>query len=154
MIVIRRGLSRDRVRRSFENDEVFRALMYSGSSVRPTSRGVWRPPIEVYETGEALEVVAEIAGLDIERIDIVVEGDVLSISGVRPDPAACDGRSYHEARISYGHFAVDVQLSPNLDIGNARANYESGFLKISLPKTAPRTIVPRTITESDSRGNE
>lgn len=143
MIVIRRGLPRGRTRRSTETDELFRALVFSGGAVSSTNRGVWRPPTEVYETDETLEVVAEIAGMDSAQIEVVIEGEVISIQGVRPDPAVCDQRSYHEARISYGPFAADVGVPFAIDGDVATASYENGFLRISVPKENARKLVPR-----------
>jgi HSP20 family protein len=143
MIVIRRGHPRGRVRRSTETDELFRALVFGGNAVSSSGRGTWRPPTEVYETGGSLEVVAELAGMEREEIEVLIEGDVISIRGVRPDPAMCDQRSYHEARISYGQFAADINVPFSVDGANATATYENGFLRISLPREPSHTLTPR-----------
>ena len=143
MIVIRRGNARNRTRRSLENDEVFRALVFSGAALTTGIRGSWRPPIEVYETDDALEIVVELAGMDREQIEVLIEGDVISIRGTRPDPAVCERRSYHEARISYGNFTADVNVPFPVDGNAANASYENGFLRIVLPRERTRTLVPR-----------
>lgn len=136
MIVVRRGRPRDHVRRSSEIDDLFRAMM---SSRGPTT---WRPPLDVYDTGNAIEVVAEIAGMEREHIEILIEGDVISIRGTRPDPATCDQRSFHQACIPYGAFAADVFVPFPIDGEEAVASYENGFLRISVPRLQPRTIAP------------
>jgi len=153
MIVIRRGRARDNVRRATDNDEIFRALVFSGAAVTSSQRGVWRPPTEVYETEDALEIVAEIAGMDREQIEVVIGGDFVSLRGIRPDPAVCERRSYHEARISYGHFATDIFIPFQVEATEASATYENGFLRVRLPKaTEPsRTLVPRRI-ENEQQG--
>ncbi|MEJ7837786.1 MAG: Hsp20/alpha crystallin family protein [Thermomicrobiales bacterium] len=143
MIVIRRAEPRGRVRRSTETDELFRALVFGGNTMGATSRGVWRPSTEVYETETTLEIVAELAGMDREKIEVVIEGDIISIQGVRPDPAVCDHRSYHEARIPYGPFAADIGVPFAVHADAASANYESGFLQISIPREIARKLVPR-----------
>lgn len=147
MIVIRRGRARDHARRSTENDDIFRALVFSGAAVTSSQRGVWRPPTEVYETATTLEIVAELAGMEREQIEVVIGGDVISLRGVRPDPAVCERRSYHEARISYGHFATEILMPFPVEVNDATATYENGFLRVSLPKTveASRTLVPRRV---------
>ena len=154
MIVIRRGHPRGRARRSTDTDELFRALVFGGNTVSSTGRGTWRPPTEVYETGDTLEVVAELAGMDREQIEILIEGDIISIRGVRPDPAVCDQRSYHEARIPYGHFAADVHVPFTVDGANATATYENGFLRISIPREQGRTLIPRQSEAEDSKDDE
>lgn len=134
MIVVRRGRPREYVRRSSDIDELFRAMMSS------RTYGTWRPPIDVYETEEGIEVVAEIAGMDREQIEVVIDGDVISIRGSRPDPATCNHRSFHQARIAYGAFAADVFVPFSIDGERAAASYDNGFLRITLPRTMPRTI--------------
>lgn len=150
MIVIRRGRPRDRIRRPFESEELLRAMVFGAGSISSSQRGVWRPPLEVYETPDRVEIVAELAGIDPDAIDIVIEEDILSIRGVRPDPNVCDHRSYLEARIAYGQFAADVQVPMTADAMAATATYENGFLRISMPKEASRTLIPRTLSDPES----
>jgi len=154
MIVIRRGLARDRTRRSTETDELIRAIVFGGGTVSSRNRGVWRPPVEVYETATALEIVAEIAGMDREQIEVLIEGDVIVIRGVRPDPAVCDSRSYHEARIAYGHFQADVDVPFPVDGNAATAHYENGFLRITIPKEQARTLKPRQAETNGERNGQ
>lgn len=144
MIVVRRGRPREFVRRSTEIDELFRAMM--------SSRGYaeWRPPFDVYQTKDAIEIVAEIAGLDRDQIEVMVEGETISIRGQRTDPAACEHRSFHQARIVYGDFALDVHLPVPVAGERATASYDNGFLQISIPRSQPRTITS-TSTSAESR---
>ncbi|MGI8482876.1 MAG: Hsp20/alpha crystallin family protein [Thermomicrobiales bacterium] len=86
-----------------------------------------------------------------DHIEIVIDGDILSIRGNRPDPSTCDHRSYHEARIPYGAFVADVLIPFSVDVELTEAAYENGFLNIRLPRTQGRTIVAtRAKTQSDS----
>lgn len=146
MIVVRRGRAREHVRRSSEIDDLFRAMMSS------RRHGTWRLPLDVYETSDAIEVVAEIAGMDREQIEVMIEGDVISIRGNRPDPATCDHRSFHQARIPYGAFATDVYVPFPIDGEQAAASYENGFLRIIVPRIQGRTIAPNvSAAESTDR---
>jgi HSP20 family protein len=79
--------------------------------------------------------------MDREAIEIVIEGDIVSLRGSRPDPATCDQRSFHEAHIAYGAFAADVYVPFSIDSENAAATYENGFLTIDLPRVQGRTII-------------
>jgi HSP20 family protein len=85
--------------------------------------------------------------MDREQIEVMIEGDVISIRGNRPDPATCDHRSFHQARIPYGAFAADVFVPFPVDGEEATASYENGFLRISLPRLQPRTIAPNSKPE-------
>jgi HSP20 family protein len=135
-------------------EEVFRSLMPPRTSPSPGHGTLWRPPLEVYETDEALVVRAEIAGMSEDRLQVVVDGNVLSIRGERPDREAHERRSYHEARIPYGAFGADLFLPFAVDADRTAAEYHNGFLRIVLPRAGARTIVPRRSTAPDASGKE
>jgi len=151
MIVVRRGVQRDPDRVQQEMEQVFRALMPQRPRAAVRQSGLWRPPLEVYETDDALIIFAEIAGLDERQLNVVVDQDVLAIRGERPDPRQAEKRSYREAGIPYGAFGADVYIPFPIDADETIAEYQNGFLRIVLPKAAPRTIVPRR-PEQDERG--
>lgn len=141
MIVVRRGRPRDRGARSAEFDELLRALVNPAGQVQHRVGGTWRPPIDVFEQQNEITIVAEIAGMDREQIEITVEGDVVSIRGHRPDPSASEHRAFHEAHIAYGEFSAELYIPFPIDSDNAGATYENGFLTIHLPRIQGRTIV-------------
>lgn len=142
MIIIRRGRPREMGRRTSDTDDLLHSLLGGRASMSVRGQGPWRPPIDVFETDDAIEIVAEIAGMDREHIDITLAGDIVSIRGHRPDATTCDHRSFHEARIPYGAFAADVFLPQAIDSDGASAEYNNGFLKVRLPKSRGRTIIP------------
>ncbi len=141
MIVVRRGRWREGSPRKSEFDELLRALMAPAGSVARRSSGTWRPPIDVYEEADRLVIVAEIAGMEREEIEISLDGDLVWIRGNRPHPAGGEQRSFHEARIPFGSFAAEVQVPYAVDSDRAAATYENGFLTIELPRVQGRTIV-------------
>lgn len=155
MIVIRRGRPRDRGRRTNEMDELYRTLMSPRGAVSTRSGGSWRPPIDVYETTETITIVAELAGMEREEIEVVLEGDIVSLRGVRPDPNGGDNRAFHEAHIAYGSFAADIYVPFSVDNERAAATYENGFLRIELPRVQGRTIIPASpVPPADSEGKD
>lgn len=155
MIVVRRGRPRDRNRRSNEMDELYRALMSPRGAVSTRSGGTWRPPIDVYETTEKITIVAEISGMDREEIEVVLEGDIVSLRGTRPDPNVCDNRAFHEAHIAYGAFAADIYVPFSVDNEQTTATYQNGFLRIELPRVQGRTIIPASPAQpANSEGKD
>jgi HSP20 family protein len=100
----------------------------------------WRPPIEVYETDDALVVAAEIAGLREEQIEVVIGDNVMSIRGERA-PVACDERrSVHTMGILYGPFAADVYLPFAVEHDQIEATYTDGMLRVRLPRAEATRI--------------
>ena len=146
MIVVRRVGARPQSRRQHEIDSLFLAMLGASGAAERNRRPMWRPPVEVYETGGSLEVVAEIAGMNPDDIDIVLEGDTLTIQGERPDPCESTPRSYHIARIGYGPFGVEIRLPFQVDQDSAEAEYVNGFLRISLKRVQGVSIVPRRVS--------
>ena len=154
MIVVRRARPREQARRQVDLDDLYRSLLSGHGSVGNGPRRTWRPPIEVFESPEALEIVAEIAGMAPEDFDISIEGDRLALSGSRPDPSDCEHRTYHEARIPYGAFAADIHIPFTVEAESASASYDNGFLRISLPRAKGRTIVPTRARSEESAPEE
>jgi HSP20 family protein len=96
----------------------------------------WKPLCDVSETAGEVIIVADLAGVAVENIDIQVQKNVLLIRGIRREPASTPRRNYHLMEISYGAFEREIPLPARVDAENARAIYDEGFLEIKLPKVA------------------
>jgi HSP20 family protein len=143
MIVIRHGRARPMPRRSSEIDDVVRSLISGqrASSTRPAQ--AWRPALDVFATDGSFEVVAELAGMAGDDIEVVIEGDVLTIRGDRARPQADRCLSYYEARIPSGPFSAEVAIPFDIEWDETRADYENGLLTVSLPRRRSRTVTVR-----------
>lgn len=151
MLIIRRTVQRDTDRVQEEMERVFRSLVPQRPHVAHRHNHRWRPPIEVFETEAGLVVTAEIAGIDDQHLNVVIENDVLSVRGERLDTRKGERRSYHETGIAFGPFGFDVFIPFSVDADRAEADYTNGFLRINLPRTIGKTIVPRRATNVDDR---
>ena len=146
MIVVQRQDPGKAERVQQEMEGLFRALMPTRPAIANGRPTVWRPPLEVYETDEALVVRVEVAGLegvDDEALSVTLDGETLVIRGERSDLRPAERRSFHEARIPYGAFGADVYIPFPVDVDRTEAEYHNGFLRIVLPRVAARTIVPQ-----------
>jgi HSP20 family protein len=86
----------------------------------------------VYETGDAVVVKLEVAGMSEDDFEITFADGTLLVRGFRHDPAEKLG--YHQMEITYGEFMVEVQLSLPVTVDRIAASYQNGFLLINLPK--------------------
>lgn len=109
---------------------------------------VWRPPTDVYETDNCLEVKVEIAGMKADDFTISLDSRRLVISGIRRDPAVKVG--YQQMEIIYGQFETDVRLPRAIDEDGIEATYQNGFLSIVLPKATPRQVPVVGLEDSGS----
>jgi HSP20 family protein len=98
----------------------------------------WRPPTDVYETGEAVVVKVELPGMSQAEISVEVEGKTLRVRGVR-QPDGESGGTYHQMEINYGEFERTLILPDLLGENNVRARYHEGFLYITISKGPSRT---------------
>lgn len=97
--------------------------------VRPN---IWRPPTDVYETEENVVVKMEIAGMRDEDLEVVMQDNLLLISGNRSDSQ--ERKAYHQMEIPFGKFSTGIELPARVDTDAATAEYKDGFLTILLPK--------------------
>ena len=131
-------------------DELTDRWASGGSAFVLVTRKAWRPPTDVYETPSDVVVKMEIAGLKDSGISIVIADDVLSISGRPHDEAPGRKIGYHQMGISYGEFGVDIKLPGPVSSDEIVAEYEAGFLRVTLPKALPRESKPVRIPVTDS----
>jgi HSP20 family protein len=94
---------------------------------------VWRPPTDVFETEHAIRVQVEVAGMENSDFAVVLDGNVLRISGNRKDHS--ERRVYHQMEIHTGEFLSEVDLPARVDPDLIRAHYQDGFLAIELHKS-------------------
>lgn len=89
--------------------------------------------IDMYQKGEELVIEAPLGGVDINDIEISLQGDILSIEGERKkeeDPE----REYFIQECYWGKFSRKVVLPFEVDFDEARAEFKNGILRIFLPK--------------------
>jgi HSP20 family protein len=97
------------------------------------SRG-FVPRVDVHETDEAVKVSAELPGMSDQDISVSVGRGSLTIKGdKRQEREERRGRYYHLER-SYGGFQRRISIPEGIDDSDAEAVFESGVLRIVLPK--------------------
>src|SRR5215210_5720399 len=108
-----------------EIDELF-ADLWQVSRIGGLRRG-FRPPLDCYRTEEpeTFTVVVDIAGIDLDSIDVTTADRALVISGERRRDD-CGPRTYQHMEVEYGPFQRAVQLPDDADPAGAEARYERG----------------------------
>ena len=94
------------------------------------------PNIEISETGKAVEITAEMPGLERNDIDISIEDDALTIRGEKKVEEDQKDKNVQHSERTYGVFLRVLQLPPGIDPSSVQATMSNGVLKITIPKPA------------------
>ncbi|PKN82199.1 MAG: Hsp20/alpha crystallin family protein [Deltaproteobacteria bacterium HGW-Deltaproteobacteria-1] len=92
------------------------------------------PAVNIWEKNGASIVTAEVPGIDPEKMDITVSGDVLSIAGIALKETFEKGETYLRQERGIGKFKRNIQLPFQVDAKAVEARYEKGILMITLPR--------------------
>jgi HSP20 family protein len=102
-----------------------------GWQVRMQSH-IWSPPTDIFEIEKYYIVRVEIAGMHHQDFSIQLEENYLIIRGTRHDNP--EKRAYHQMEVRYGEFSTVVTIPTPVQAEKATAEYNDGFLIVTLPK--------------------
>jgi HSP20 family protein len=102
-------------------------------SVRFSPR-TWQPAIDVYETGNDVVVLIELAGVKQDEVEVIVDNNILSIRGYRRDSKQGIKRTYSQMEILWGSFQREIPLPAKVNPNEVEAFYENGLLEVILPR--------------------
>jgi HSP20 family protein len=120
-------------------DELFER--FPGGRTAGSRSGV-SPPVNLYESGDAYVLTAELPGLRAEDIDVSVERDRVTLRGERRIEYPKDA-SLHRVERRAGAFRRTVQLPLEVEGEKVEAIYRNGVLTLRIPKAPehqPRRI--------------
>jgi len=92
------------------------------------------PAIDMYEKGNNVIVEAPLPGIDPEKVDISVEDDVLIIKGKIEKKSEVEEKNYYRKEIHKGGFYRSILLPAHVQGDKAKADFEEGVLKVTIPK--------------------
>ena len=94
------------------------------------------PAIDLEETKDAYTAKVDLPGLEKDKIEVSVSGNVLTIQGERKvETEKEDARQgFYASERSYGSFSRSVTLPGPVDESRIWADYQNGVLTITLPK--------------------
>ena len=95
------------------------------------------PKIEFSEGKDAVNVSAEVPGMDEKDLNVEISSDgYLTISGEKKNQIEHNQDDHYFSEVRYGMFRRTVPLPWDLDFAKTEADYEDGVLKIRIPKSA------------------
>lgn len=92
--------------------------------------------VDVYETPGKLIIIAPIAGIKLDDVNISLTEDVLTISGKRQLEETISDDDYLIQECFWGEFSRSIVLPDNINGDKITASFKDGVLKITIPRTA------------------
>jgi len=131
-IKIRFGDNLPDLRPEFEKtiEDMFQAI----GPIFKISERSWKPQMDMFETPEEIVVIAEIAGVAKENLEVEINSKAVRIYGIREVVPRMDGARYRLAEIQYGSFERILFLPAQIDPEVVSASYSNGLLNIRMAK--------------------
>jgi HSP20 family protein len=126
-----------------EINRLFGSLSENDSS---SATAGWVPPVDIYEYTDRFELYVDLPGVDPGKVELTLEGGVLTLSGDRDEEAAHDRTQdiqYRRSERSHGHFYRRFVLPDTADSQGVNATGKNGVLTVTIAKHAK--AMPRRI---------
>lgn len=114
-------------------DSIFEDFFRRPILLDPLSRDIV-PRIDLYEKDNKVIVKAELPGVEPEKVDLSVDGNLLTIRGEKKQENEVKEKDYYRLERSYGSFERAVELPAAVNADETKATYRKGVLEIELPK--------------------
>jgi len=105
---------------------------------------------DVGEDDKAIEISAELPGMDEDDVELTLSDGLLTIKGEKKAEHKEEEKNYHLTERRYGAFQRSFRLPDTVDEGKVKANFEKGVLKVTLPKNAEAKAKAKRIPISKS----
>ncbi len=143
MAIVRWEPLRDLVTAQRDFDRLFRGAFSPQVSETELSTRAWAPPVDIYETEDAIVLKAELPGVDPKDVEVRVEDNTLYLKGERKFEEEVKEQNYHRVERSYGSFARSFSLPNSISADKVKAEFKDGLLTLTMPKreeAKPKTI--------------
>jgi len=143
MAIVRWEPFRDLLTSQREFDRLFKEAFSPMAGETEVSTRSWAPPVDIYETEDAIVLKAELPGIDAKDVEVRVEDNTLYLKGERKYEKEVKEQNYHRVERSYGSFARSFSLPNSIDAEKVKAEYKDGLLTLTMPKreeAKPKTI--------------
>ena len=102
------------------------------------------PSMDISETDKAIEITAELPGLEKKDVELNVADNLLTIRGEKKNEREEKNKDYHLVERSYGSFSRSFTLPPAAVVDEMKASFEDGVLTLEIPKK--EEVKPRQIS--------
>jgi len=112
------------------------------TAVQQEPERMLRPPVDISEDAEGITLIADMPGVNSDRLDVHVDNDTLLIEGQAKIDMP-EGMEPLYADVHATHYRRSFALSSELDTNDIEASLKDGVLSVRIPKRAE--VKPRKI---------
>ncbi len=122
-------------------DRYFR-LIRDDRHRRPSGR-LWCPAADVYRSKDGWIVKVDLAGVQPHDVDVIIDGDLLRISGSRRDGFCGEGVSHYQLEITYSRFEKMIRFPRSIEHASIERDYHDGLLILHLREESEQARAAR-----------
>jgi HSP20 family protein len=126
-------------------EEINRLFGSARESDSSSATAMWIPLVDIHEFVDRFELHVDLPGVDPSKVDLTLDGGILTLSGERPQTARKDSEDVQGRRVERGHgqFHRRFVLPDTVDSERVNATGNHGVLTVTIPKQ-PKAM-PRRI---------
>jgi HSP20 family protein len=114
-------------------DHLFQDVLgRAGSEASPESPGAWRPPVDVWQEGDAYQVRVDLPGVASGDVSVEIDDGVLFVRGERRAAAPVPAAELLRAERPHGGFVLSMALPASVDPRGIEARQRDGVLELVL----------------------
>lgn len=91
---------------------------------------------DVSESDQALEITAELPGMDEKDVEVTLSDGLLSIKGEKKSETEEKKKDFHVSERRYGSFTRSLRVPDSVDQDKISAAFDKGVLHLTMPKRA------------------
>jgi HSP20 family protein len=100
------------------------------------------PKINVVQNDKSVEITAELPGVELNDVELLVDDDILTIKGEKKVEEEDKSSERHVFECAYGSFVRSIQLPFDVDSKSVSADFKNGVLAVTIP--IPATVQSKT----------
>jgi HSP20 family protein len=127
-------------------DEINRLFGNVNQNDSSSATATWVPAVDIHEYGDRFELYVDVPGVDPNKVELTLEGGVLTLSGLRAEQGTNnrgEEPQYQRTERGIGHFYRRFVLPDTVDSDKVNASGKNGVLTVTIPKQAK--AMPRRI---------
>lgn len=130
----------DRINRLFSDSLPGR----SREAENEISMSAWRPAVDIFDTGDAIVLNAELPGVSKEDVSIEIKDNILTLKGEKNFNKEIKKENFYRREINRGKFHRAFTLLSRIDPDKIQARFNNGILEVKIPK--PDEEKPKQVT--------